>query len=110
MNTTETQTPDEPSPDYWRDLAVERLGALPGLRPGVGATACEKRLWGHLVTLQAAAYRVLSDVDDDGVAEAHDMAVLGLREAVAVSVAPKAPPGSRVVRVAGGPGRRITTT
>ena len=91
MNTTATQTPDEPSPDYWRDLAAHQLDAQPGLKPGNGSTACEKRLWGRLVALQAAANRVLSDVDDDGVAEAHDMAVLGLREAVAVSVEPKTP-------------------
>ncbi len=83
--------------------------ALPGLKPGNGATACEKRLWGRLVTLQAAAYRVLSDVDDDGVAEAHDMAVLALREAVAANVEPKTPPEKRIFRVANGPGRRITT-
>lgn len=70
---------------YWTQLAVEQLSSQPGLQPGSIATAREKILWVRLVALQAAANAVLSDVDDDGIAEAQDMAVLGLRQAVAGS-------------------------
>ena len=78
MNTAATQIPDEPGPGYWHDMAEDRLSAQPGLKPEAVATQCEKLLWKRLVALQAAAYRVLSDVDDDGVAEAHDGAAIGL--------------------------------
>lgn len=45
-------------------------------------TPLEKRLMAELLLLSGAALRVLSDVDDDGLAEAHDIAVLGMREAL----------------------------
>lgn len=107
MTTTTAPAPDEPSSGYWHALAVTRLSAHPGLKPGDGATPCEKLLWRRLVDLQAAAYGVLSDIDDDGVAEANDMAVLGLRQAV--SDAPKAVPVKRDIKAGAGSVRRITT-
>ena len=75
-------SPPEPMPRYWHDKAVEQLSRQSGLRPMVDSTNCEKLLWNRLVELQSAAYAVLSDVDDDGVAEANDMAIRGLRDAV----------------------------
>ncbi len=77
-----TATPSPQEPGYWTQLALEQLSSQEGLLPGNNATACEKLLWNRLVALQAAANAVLSDVDDDGIAEANDMAVLGLRQAV----------------------------
>jgi len=68
-----------PEPGYWTQLALEQLK---GIQPASGATAGEKVLWGRLLALQAASNAVLSDVDDDGVAEANDISVLGLRQAV----------------------------
>ncbi|MFT3819807.1 MAG: hypothetical protein QM750_19715 [Rubrivivax sp.] len=44
-------------------------------------TALERKLWARLVRLEAAALRVLSDVDDDGVAERSDVAITELRAA-----------------------------
>ena len=41
-----------------------------------------KKLKEQVQALVKAAKRVLSDIDDDGVAERHDMAVLALRTAV----------------------------
>ena len=41
-----------------------------------------KQLEAQLAMLTVAARTVLSDIDDDGVAERHDMAVLALRNAV----------------------------
>ncbi len=107
MNTVLAPAPDEPDGDYWRDLAVERLGLQPGLKPDNDATACEKRLWKRLVALQAAAYRVLSDVDDDGIAEAHDMAILGLREAVDAPTETR--PGKRTIKAGNAPVRGAFT-
>ncbi|WP_141396376.1 hypothetical protein [Polaromonas sp. AET17H-212] len=82
-------TPSQPEPGYWTQLALAQLISQQGLLPGSNATACEKLLWGRLVALQAAANAVLSDVDDDGIAEANDMAVLGLRQAVKGPQKPK---------------------
>jgi len=79
---TATAMPSPREPGYWTQLAFEQLSLEQGLLPGNDATDYEKLLWGRLVALQAAANAVLSDVDDDGVAEANDMAVLGLRQAV----------------------------
>lgn len=107
MNTVSAPAPDEPGQDYWRDLAMERLELQTGLKPGNDATACEKKLWKRLVALQAAAYRVLSDVDDDGIAEAHDMAILGLRQAVDGPPEPR--PGQRVIKATNAPKRRVFT-
>lgn len=42
-----------------------------------------KQLEAQIVMLVKAAKQVLSDIDDDGVAERHDMGVLALRSAVA---------------------------
>lgn len=41
-----------------------------------------KLLEGQIALLVKAGKQVLSDIDDDGVAERHDMGVLALREAV----------------------------
>ncbi|NIE81957.1 MULTISPECIES: hypothetical protein [unclassified Burkholderia] len=41
-----------------------------------------KQLEAQLAMMVTAAKKVLSDIDDDGVAERHDMAVLALRNAV----------------------------
>ncbi|WP_186055598.1 hypothetical protein [Burkholderia gladioli] len=41
-----------------------------------------KQLEAQLAIMVTAAKKVLSDIDDDGVAERHDMAVLALRNAV----------------------------
>jgi hypothetical protein len=49
--------------------------------PVDGLTPRERRLWARLVALQGAGLRVLLDVDDDGVSEAHDVAVGQLRAA-----------------------------
>ncbi|WP_371436204.1 hypothetical protein [Polaromonas sp.] len=98
--------PAEPNPGYWHEQAVHQLG----LQPGPVATACEKLLWSRLVALQAAAYAVLSDVDDDGVAEAQDMAVMRLRKAVETEPqSPKMAAGRRVTKAVNIPTRRITT-
>lgn len=86
---TTIATPSQPEPGYWTQLALAQLGRQQGLQPGSNATACEKLLWGRLVDLQAAAIAVLSDVVDDGIAEANDMAVLGLRHAVEGPQKPK---------------------
>lgn len=43
------------------------------------ATTREMRMWERLTALNEAARRVLRDVDDDGVAEAHDVAIHELR-------------------------------
>lgn len=101
--------PSPPEPGYWTQRALEQLSAQPGLQPGPAATSCEKLLWARLVALQAAANAVLSDVDDDGLAEKDDMAVLGLRQAV--KGPPKARPmpvGRRSVQVRPGTARGIT--
>ena len=45
------------------------------------STKLERELWSRLVRLKAAALRVLSDVDDDGVAEGADIAIQQLRAA-----------------------------
>ncbi len=94
-------TKTKPAPTgYWTQLAVKQLSSQPGLQPDKAATAREKKLWAQLVALQAAANAVLSDVDDDGIAEAQDMAVLGLRQAVGGSSnvgAGKRVPASKIV-------------
>ncbi len=75
-----TQTAPLPDPDYWKQVASKQLCQL---KPDSGfSSSLERKLWDRLLTLQAAANAVLDDVDDDGVAEAHDVAVLGLRNAV----------------------------
>lgn len=96
-------TPAPQNPSYWTQLALEQLK---GLQPGSGATTGEQILWGRLVALQAAANAVLSDVDDDGVAEANDMAVLGLRQAVKGT--PKRRTAKGVIATSHGVPRSIT--
>lgn len=97
-------------PGYWTQLALEQLSCQPGLLPGHSATPCETLLWSRLVALQAAANAVLSDIDDDGVAEKDDMAVLGLRHAVKGLHKSKATPAAkRSVQVRPGAARTITT-
>ena len=59
-----------------------------GIRLGDSPTALEKLLWKRLLLVSAAAERVLSDVDDDGVAEAHDMAILSLGKSLLGQVLP----------------------
>ncbi|MDN7754754.1 hypothetical protein [Burkholderia gladioli] len=46
-----------------------------------------KQLEAQLAMMVTAAKKVLSDIDDDGVAERHDMAVLALRNAVKLGLA-----------------------
>lgn len=104
---TAIDTPSPPEPGYWTQLALEQLSSQNGLLPGSNATACEKLLWNRLVALQAAANAVLSDVDDDGIAEAKDMAVLGLRQAV--NGLPKPRSVKRVITARPGVPRSITT-
>jgi hypothetical protein len=108
--TTSSSGPEEPTPGYWHDRAVEKLNTQDRLKPGPDATHSEKRLWARLVELQAAAYAVLSDVDDDGVAEAHDMAILGLRNAVNGKSRTAVPtrPSKRILTIACQPVRQIT--
>lgn len=95
----EVATPSPPEPGYWTQLALQQLGREPGLLPGENATNCERLLWNRLVALQAAANAVLSDVDDDGIAKAHDMAVLGLRQAVKGLPKQKPKSAPRVIKV-----------
>ena len=59
-------------------LSLESQGVCLGASP----TKLEATLWKRLLLVFAAAERVLSDVDDDRVAEAQDMAILGLRSAL----------------------------
>ena len=65
--------------DYYNAMAEEALVAAMG-RPPM-ATKLERELWLRLVSLEAAALRVLSDIDDDGVAEGADVAIQRLRAA-----------------------------
>lgn len=104
MTSTATATPTPPEPGYWTQIALEQLK---GTQPASGATAGEKVLWGRLVDLQAAANAVLSDVDDDGVAEANDMAILGLRHAVKGARKPST--AKRVISTRPGAPRSIST-
>lgn len=65
--------------DERQDLA--RAVGLSG--PEDLTTPRERRLWKRLEALHAAALRVLSDVDDDGVAERGDVAICALEAATA---------------------------
>lgn len=58
-------------------------GALP--EPVEVIVARTTQLEAQLARLVKAARQVLSDIDDDGVAERHDMGVLALRQAVALA-------------------------
>lgn len=108
MSPSVTANPDE-SPHYWRDLAVEQLKAQGVLPPLVGANTSEILLWGRLVTLHAASLSVLSDVDDDGIAEAQDTAILGLREALNPPATKRSTQRSRAIGVASQMRRSIVT-
>lgn len=65
------------SKSYFDEQAEQVLAAA--FAPA--STALERHLWARLVKLEAAALRVLSDVDDDGVAEEADVAIQQLRAA-----------------------------
>lgn len=75
-----TKTPPVPQ-GYFEEKASEALEML-GLRLGENPTPLENQLMAQLLLVSGAAVAVLDDVDDDGVAEANDMAVLGLRQAL----------------------------
>ena len=73
---------------YFEEKASEALGALGIILPGYH-TSLECKLMNQLLLLTAAAERVLSDIDDDGIAEAMDVSVLSLREALLGHRGPK---------------------
>lgn len=52
-------------------------------------TPLEFKLMAQLLLVSGAAERVLSDIDDDGVAEAADMAIRGMRKALQGQRLPK---------------------
>lgn len=67
-----------PRPEgYFEERASDALAAR-GLVLPESPTPLESKLMAQLLLLSGAAERVLSDVDDDGVAEAADMAVLSM--------------------------------
>lgn len=68
-----------PMPEgFFEQKACEALVAL-GLVLPATPTALESKLMAQLLLGCGAAERVLSDVDDDGVAEESDIAVLSMR-------------------------------
>lgn len=75
-------TKTHPKPEgYFEEKASDALTAR-GLVLPQSPTLLESKLMTQLLLLSGAAERVLSDVDDDGVAEAADMAVLSMRKAL----------------------------
>lgn len=71
-----------PKPEgYFEEKASDALAARGLVLPGT-PTPLESQLMAQLLLVSGAAERVLSDVDDDGVAEADDMAVLSMRKAL----------------------------
>lgn len=76
-------TKKHPMPQgYFEEKACDALAASGLVLPDT-PTPLEAKLMAQLLLVSGAAERVLSDVDDDGVAEAADMAVLGMRKALA---------------------------
>lgn len=81
-----------PKPEgYFQEKASEAFVAL-GLVLPEHPTPLESRLMAQLLLVSGAAEQVLSDVDDDGIAEAADMAVLGMRKALLGQSLPKIMP------------------
>lgn len=71
-----------PKPEgFFEAKASEALTAR-GLVLPESPTPLESQLMAQLLLISGSAERVLSDVDDDGVAEAADMAVLSMRKAL----------------------------
>lgn len=66
---------------YFEEKANDALTAC-GLVLPTSPTPLESKLMAQLLLVSGAAERVLSDVDDDGVAESADMAVLSMRKAL----------------------------
>lgn len=67
-----------------RDLcAWLRENSAGAYRPAADAAARIEQLEAQVARLFITATQVLSDIDDDGVAERHDMGVLALRRAAA---------------------------
>jgi hypothetical protein len=78
-----------PKPEgFFEEKASEALTAR-GLVLPESPTPLESQLMSQLLLISGAAERVLSDVDDDGVAEAADMAVLSMRKALLGQRLPK---------------------
>jgi hypothetical protein len=78
---------------YFEEKASDALVAR-GRVLSESPTSLECQLMLQLLLVSGAAERVLSDVDDDGVAEASDMAVLGMRKALLGQRLPKFMPVS----------------
>lgn len=71
-----------PKPEgYFEAKACGALTAR-GLVLPESSTPLESQLMAQLLLISGAAERVLSDVDDDGVAEAADIAVMSMRKAL----------------------------
>lgn len=62
-------------------MAIQKLAAL-GLTLPEFPTPLEYKLMAQLLLITESAERVLSDIDDDGIAEATDLAVFGMRAAL----------------------------
>lgn len=91
---TDMATQKHPKPEgYFEEKASDALAAS-GLVLPEAPTPLESKLMAQLLLVSGAAERVLSDVDDDGVAEAQDMAVLGMRKALLGQRLPKFMPAT----------------
>lgn len=78
-----------PKPEgFFEEKASEALTAR-GLVLPESPTPLESQLMAQLLLISGSAERLLSDVDDDGVAEAADMAVLSMRKALLGQRLPK---------------------
>jgi len=73
---------------YFEEKAIEGLNRLGCILPKQ-PTSLECQLMSQLVIVSTAIERVLSDIDDDGIAEANDVAVLSLRYALLGHKGPK---------------------
>lgn len=78
-----------PKPEgFFEEKASEALTARGFVLPE-SPTPLESQLMAQLLLISGSAERVLSDMDDDGVAESADMAVLSMRMALLGQRLPK---------------------
>ncbi|MES2877521.1 MAG: hypothetical protein V4713_03795 [Pseudomonadota bacterium] len=101
-----TKTHPEPE-GFFEEKASDALASR-GLVLPESPTALEFKLMAHLLLICGAAERVLSDVDDDGVAEAADMAVLAMRKALLGQRLPKLMPTTPMKSATSGLPDRLT--
>jgi len=85
-------TKKQPKPEGYFEEKASDAWAARGLALPESPTALESKLMAQLLLISGAAERVLSDIDDDGIAEAADMAVLGMRKALLGQRLPKLMP------------------